>query len=184
MRALVTVDRSEIPDYSTVRIGVLLLWNCPKCQNRNSSSRVPTRQRCADALRSIMAEGKRFGFGAMTIVRGAPRTGRILLMNQRWDAVTLRSRLSPYGAVTEMTRLVRSEEARYDPPENPGMIQGWEVRKAMVDGESYRDHLDILGSPLGLSFSAPATARFFCFAKQINPVPAKIPFAGALNLKE
>jgi hypothetical protein len=89
----------------------------------------------ADALRSIVAEGKRFGFGAMTIVRGAPRTGRILLMNQRWDAVTLRSRLSPYGAVTEMTRLVRSEEARYDPPENPGMIQGWEIRKATVDGD-------------------------------------------------
>jgi hypothetical protein len=87
------------------------------------------------ALNSIVVGAGRFGFEAMTIIRGTSRTGRVLLMRQRWDAVKLQRRLPPYGAVVEMIRLVRQSEARYDPPECPGMVQGWEIRKAMVNDE-------------------------------------------------
>jgi hypothetical protein len=89
----------------------------------------------ADALRSIAAKNKWMGFGAMAIIHGAPRTGRFFMMFQKWGAVRFQHWLVPYLAVVEMMRLMRQSEVRYDPLENPGMVQGWEIWEAMVDGQ-------------------------------------------------
>jgi hypothetical protein len=85
------------------------------------------------AVDSILRECEERSFNALAFVRGTSRTGRIFLINRHWDATPLpRPFTTAHMVVREMERLGKSE-ARYDPSENPGMVKGWEIRRAEVN---------------------------------------------------
>ena len=74
--------------------------------------------------------GRRFKY--YSIVSGAPYSIRILSEFSYDDFVELPRPLSSEDVAHQLVWLIN--EARYNPPENPGKNRGWEVRVAMLKG--------------------------------------------------
>ena len=61
-------------------------------------------------------------------IRESACSGRVLSPEPYLDCVSLPRAVTPGQMAAELLRLGR-EEARYDPPEKPRGVKGWEVRK-------------------------------------------------------
>jgi hypothetical protein len=86
----------------------------------------------ASALVAIIPEGETFDF--VEIVKGAPRSGRLLSQTSTGTSVALPTKLTRFGVAHELEKLL--SQARFDPPgqPSPSMLKGWEIRKVVIDG--------------------------------------------------
>ncbi len=81
---------------------------------------------------SIISEEEDESFDYFKPIEGLPFSGRIFSFYSLPDMVQLPQSMSPEGLAVELLNL--REEARYDPPENPGKQKGWEIRKSFLGG--------------------------------------------------
>jgi hypothetical protein len=86
----------------------------------------------ASALLAIIREGETFDF--VEIVKGAPRSGRLLSSTPIDASVALPKKLSRFGVAHELEKLLG--EARFDPPipTSSSVLRGWEIRKIVING--------------------------------------------------